>query len=190
MWAEIGTPFRRTDRGQRSNIMTSRMRLAGVALFLVGAIVVGSEPSATAQSEQSRNGLQGTWHVTVTPYDCLTNLPLGFSFHALLAFASGGTLSGESAAPHQPGQFSASFGVWERTGVRTYRARTDAFILFPGGPFPAGRQEIRHSIRVSADGSRFSDQASLDYFDVNDLPVSPQPPSIPGCAVAAGRRVQ
>jgi hypothetical protein len=28
MWAAIGTPFRRTDRGQRSHIMTSSMRLA------------------------------------------------------------------------------------------------------------------------------------------------------------------
>ena len=170
--------------------MTSRMRLAGVALFLVGAIVLGSGPSATAQSEQSPNGLQGTWNVTITPYDCLTKLSLGFSFHALLAFARGGTVSGASGAPHQPGQFSASFGLWERTGIRTYRARTDAFILFAGGPFPAGRQEIRHSIRVSADGSRFFDQASLDYFDVNDLPASPQAPSIPGCATAAGQRLE
>ena len=168
--------------------MTSKMRLVGVALSL--AIVLGSEPSAAAQSEQSPKGLQGTWQVTVTPYNCLTKLPLGFSFHALLAFARGGTVSGASGAPEQPGQFSASFGAWERTGIRTYRARTDAFILFPGGPFPAGRQEISHSIRVSADGTRFSDQASLDYFDVNDLPASPQAPLIPGCATAAGQRLE
>jgi len=170
--------------------MMSRMRLVGVALSLVGAIVLGSEGNAAAQSEQSAKGLQGTWHVTVTPYNCLTKLPLGFSFHVLLGFAPGGTLSGASGAPEQPGQFSASFGVWERTGLRTYRARTDAFILFPGGPFPAGRQEISHSIRVSADGTRFSDQASLDYFDVNDLPASPQAPLIPGCAMAAGQRLE
>ena len=170
--------------------MTSRMRLAGVALSLVSAIVLGSEPSAAAQPEQSPKGLEGTWYVTVTPYNCSTKLPLGVSFHALLAFARGGTLSGASGAPDQPGRFSASFGFWERTGMRTYRARTDAFILFPDGPFPAGRQEIRHSIRVSPDGTRFSDQASLDYFDVNDLPASPQAPLIPGCATAAGQRLE
>jgi hypothetical protein len=166
------------------------MRLVGVALSLVGAIGLLSEQSVAAQFEQFRKGLQGTWHLTVTPYDCLTKLPLGFSFHAILAFARGGTLSGVSDAPDQPGQFSASFGVWERTGIRTYRARTDAFILFPGGPFPVGRQAISHSIRVSADGTRFSDQASLDYFDVNDLPASPQAPLIPGCAMAAGQRLE
>ena len=170
--------------------MTSRTRLIGMALSFAGAMVLGSEPSAAAQSEPAPKGLQGTWHVTVTPYNCVTRLPLGFSFHALLAFARGGTLSGASDAPNQPGQFSASFGVWERTGPRTYRARTDAFILFPGGPFPAGRQTISHVIRVSADGTRFSDQASLDYFDVNDLPASPQAPLIPGCATATGERLE
>jgi len=151
--------------------MTSRVRLSGVALALAGAIVLGSEPSASAQAEQSPKGL-------------------GFSFHALLAFARGGTLSGTSSnGGFQPGQYSASFGVWRAIGGSTYTALTDAFILFPGGPFPAGRQEISHSIRVSADGNRFTDQASLNYFDLDDLPASPQPPLIPGCATAAGLRV-
>jgi hypothetical protein len=111
--------------------------------------------------------------------------------HALLAFARGGTLSGTSAnSGFQPGQYSASFGVWRAMGGRNYTALTDAFILFPGGPFPAGRQEISHSIRLTADGNRFTDQASLNYFDVDDLPAPPQPPLIPGCATAAGLRVQ
>ena len=90
----------------------------------------------------------------------------------------------------EPGQYSASFGVWRQTGPRTYSAVTDAFILFSGGPFPAGTQEIRHSIHVSADGSRFVDDASVHYFDVNDAPVPPQPPLIPGCATAAGQRLE
>jgi hypothetical protein len=64
--------------------------LVGLALTLVSAIVLGSEPGAAAQSKQSPKGLEGTWHVTVTPYNCLTKLPLGFSFHALLAFTSRG----------------------------------------------------------------------------------------------------
>jgi hypothetical protein len=171
--------------------MTSRIRLCGLAVALVAALILGSESSTSAQSERSPRGLQGTWHVTVTPYNCSSKLPLGVSFHALLAFARGGTLSGTSAnAGFQPGQYSASFGVWKATGGRTYSALTDAFILFPGGLFAAGRQEIRHSIRVSADGNAFTDQASLNYFDVNDVPAPSQPPLIPGCATAAGLRVE
>lgn len=172
--------------------MTSRMRLSGVvAMALVCGFMPASESSARPQSDQSPRGIQGTWHVTVTPYNCSSKVPLGFSFHALLAFARGGTLSGTSASTgFQPGQYSASFGVWKATGGRTYTALTDAFILFPGGPFPAGRQEISHSIRVSGDGNAFTDQASLNYFDVNDVPAPPQLPLIPGCATAVGLRVQ
>jgi hypothetical protein len=170
--------------------MKSRMKQFGVALALVSAIFLGSESSAKEQSEHSPKGLQGTWRVTVAPYNCATGLPLGFSFHALLAFARGGTASGASAVAGQPGQFSAAFGVWEHTGRDTYSALTDAFILFSGGPFPQGRQEISHSIRVSAEGNQFTDDASVNYFDVDDLPVPPQPPLIPGCATASGLRVE
>jgi hypothetical protein len=175
-------------------MMKSRMRLFGAVL--VCAIALGSERSAKAQSEQSPQGLQGTWRVTVAPYNCLTQLPLGFSFHALLAFARGGTLSGTSSnsgfqtGQFQPGQYSASFGVWRQTGQRTYSALTDAFIFFSGGPFPAGTQEIRHSIHVSADGNGFIDHASVNYFDVNDVPIPPQAPLIPGCATATGERLE
>ena len=87
-------------------------------------------------------------------------------------------------------RYSASFGNWRETGQRTYTAVTDAFILFSGGPFPAGTQKIRHSIHVSADGNRFTDDASLDYVDLNDVPIPPQAPLIPGCATAAGQRLE
>jgi len=171
--------------------MKRSLRLIHVALAVVGVIVLGSGPGAKAQSEQSPTGLQGTWRVTITPYNCLTKLPLGASFHALLAFARGGTLSGASSnSGFQPGQYSASFGVWRQTGQRTYSAVTDAFILFSGGPFPAGTQKIRHSIHVSADGNRFNDDASVNYFDVDDVPISPPAPLIPGCATAAGQRLE
>ena len=171
--------------------MKSNAKSIPAALALVGVIVLGAEPDAKATSRRSHNGLQGTWRVTVTPYNCSTRMPVGVPFHALLAFARGGTLSGASAnSGFQPGQYSASFGIWRETGQRTYSAVTDAFILFSGGPFPAGTQEIRHSIRVSADGNRFVDDASVHYFDVTDVPVPPQAPLIPGCATAAGQRLE
>jgi hypothetical protein len=171
--------------------MKSSLRLVRVSLALVGVFVLGSEPGAAARSEPSARGLQGAWRVTIAPYSCSSKLPVGVPFHALLAFADGGTLSGASSnAAFQPGQYSASFGVWRQTGHRTYSAVTDAFILFGGGLFPAGTQEIRHSIQVSVDGSRFIDDASVNYFDVNDDPVPPQAPLIPGCATAAGQRLE
>jgi hypothetical protein len=171
--------------------MKSTMKLVGAVPILVGALCLGSLPSARAESDQSSKSLEGTWRVTVTPYNCQSGAPLGVSFHALLAFAQGGTMSSASANPgFQPGQFSAGFGIWKRTGRRTYTAVGDSFILFNGGPFPAGRQEIRHSIHVSADGNQFTDRASVNYFDVNDVPVPPFAPLIPGCATATGQRTE
>ena len=123
--------------------MKSSLRLVRVALALMGVIVLGSEPGAKARSERSAKELQGTWRVTIAPYNCSSKVPLGVPFHALLAFARGGTLSGASSnSAFQPGQYSASFGIWRQTGHRTYSAVTNAFILFGGGPFPAGTQEM------------------------------------------------
>jgi len=171
--------------------MKPNLRVIRVALALVAVIALGSEPGAKAPSQQSQKALQGTWRVTVTPYNCSTRMLIGVPFHALLTFARGGTLSGASSnSGFQPGQYSASFGIWKQTGQRTYSAVSDAFILFGGGPFPAGTQEIRHSIHVSANGQRLVDDASVHYFDVNDVPVPPQAPLIPGCATAAGQRLE
>jgi len=69
------------------------------------------------------------------------------------------------------------------------RSLTRSF-SFAGGPFHAGRQEITHTIELSPDGDRFTDAASVNYFDVNDVPLPPQPPLIPGCASAVGSRFE
>ena len=167
--------------------MRFTIRLAAVGLAVFGAMLLASS-HVRAQSEQSTRGLEGTWRATVTVRNCATGAPLA-SFHALLAFARGGTLSGASTSPvFQPGQFSPSYGSWRQTGPQAYVAVTDAFILFSGGPFVAGRQEITHTIVLSADGSQFHDDAAVDYFDANDAAVPPTPPLIPGCATAEGRR--
>ena len=144
--------------------MKPSLRLIHVALALVGVIVLGSEPGAKAPSQQSHKGLQGTWRVTVTPYNCSTRMPLGVPFHALLAFARGGTLSGASSnSGFQPGQYSASFGIWRQTGQRTYSAVTDAFILFSGGPFPPAprRSVTRFMCRQTATGSSMMRRSTI-----------------------------
>jgi len=100
--------------------MKSSLRLIHVALALVGVIALGSEPGAKTPSEQTHKGLEGTWRVTVTPYNCSTRVPLGVPFHALLSFSRGGTLSGASSnSGFQPGQYSALFGIWRQTGQLT-----------------------------------------------------------------------
>ena len=33
------------------------------------------------------------------------------------------------------------------------------------------------------------DEAAVNYFDVNDVPIPPAPPLIPGCATAVGQRL-
>src|SRR5204863_6247098 len=83
----------------RRRSMKSSMRLVRVALALTGVIVLGYEPGTKARSEPSAKGLQGTWRVTISPYNCSSKLPLGAPFHALLAFDRGGTLTGASSNP-------------------------------------------------------------------------------------------
>ena len=103
--------------------MKSSMTLVRVALAFVGVIALGSEPGAKAPSEQTHKGLEGTWRVTVTPYNCSTRMPLGVPFHALLAFAAGGTLSGASSnSGFQPGQVQRFIRYLETDGPAHLRS--------------------------------------------------------------------
>jgi hypothetical protein len=117
-------------------------------------------------------------------------------FSALLAFAVGGTLSGTTASPaFEPGQRTSDYGIWSRSFGDTYRAVSEAFILFDsaqaGNPFnpPSGsvvprlrrgKQRITQTIDVNMD--EFTSVASVQFFDANGKLLTT------GCASAIGRR--
>jgi hypothetical protein len=153
--------------------------------FLAGVLVLGAGIAANAQSEQSPNGLKGTWRVQVTPYDCSTGTPRP-PFWSLLSFARGGTLTETTSAPvFLPGQRTPGHGVWSSIDENTYSAVSEAFILFDSPTNPpglkTGTQKIIQAI-VLNDENHFSSLASVKFFNADGTTVT-------GCAEAAGTRL-
>jgi hypothetical protein len=160
-------------------------RLAA-ALGLAIVLARGYGSADAADSTHAR-GLAGTWRVTVTSHDCDTGDPLA-SFPAMLTFASGGTLTGTTAAPiFKPGQRSSDHGIWRPRGGSQYRAVSEAFILFdslpPPIPLARGVQRITQQIEMDGD-DRFDSDAYVEFFDVNGDVV------LTLCATAAASRFE
>jgi hypothetical protein len=165
-----------------------RFSMVGIAgaLLLACLLVLGTRGSLRAQSNQSTSpkGLEGTWWVTVTQYDCTTGATRP-SFVSLVAFARGGTMSETTGNPaFQPGQRTSGYGTWAPASNGAYTSIDDAFILFTAGPFTRGTQRINHTITVSNDGDHFNDEGTVEFFDANGALL------VSGCARAVGARQQ
>jgi hypothetical protein len=166
-----------------------RSAIRRAALLAAAAVLATSAGSRLAAADgRSDARLEGTWRVTVTTEDCASGTPL-LTFKALLSFAKGGTLSGTTSSPaFRPGQRTSDYGVWRTTGHDTYRAVSEAFILFdsPAAPpvpgLTRGVQRLNQTIEV--DGDSFTSDATVKFFDLGgNLLVS-------GCATAAGQRMK
>ena len=162
---------------------TSIFGQAATAL-LAGALILGTAITAKAQSEQSPNGLEGTWRVQVTQYNCATGATLP-PFWSLLSFARGGVLTETTTSPgFLPGQRTPGHGVWTSAGANAYTAVSEAFVLFDSPATPpglkAGVQKILQAI-VLSDENHFTSLASVKFFN-NDGTTRT------GCARAAGTR--
>jgi hypothetical protein len=156
--------------------------------LLVKALVLGfvAVPAfrVYAQSAQSPNGLTGAWWVAVTLYDCNTGVKRP-PFSSILLFERGGTLAEATRNPgFQPGQRSTGFGTWSQSQNSTYQASDWAFIQFTAVPFQAGTQKIQHTIALNNDGSAFTDDASVFFYDTTGSLIQQ------GCATATGTRLQ
>lgn len=160
--------------------MTTRISNRSIAtrvaagLALMAMVVLGPGSMASAESERGWAGaprLPGTWRVQVTTHDCTTGATL-LGFPAMLTFVSDGTMTGTTAARlFQPGQRTPDHGVWRATGRRSYRAVTEAFILFdsPAAPpapgLKAGVQRITQDIDMVGH-DEFSSDANVEFFDL------------------------
>ena len=159
--------------------------LGGVLVLGSAAMVTGDSGHAAAASPR----LAGTWRVQVTSKDCTSGVPL-LTFPAMLTFARGGTLTGTTAARlFQAGQRSPDHGVWTATGRGTYRALSEAFILFDSPAVPPapglvrGVQRITQDIEMT-DADDFTSEAAVKFFDVGGNV------ALELCATAAGQRMK
>jgi hypothetical protein len=144
---------------------------------------------ATARASQSPNSsapssLEGTWRVEVIASDCAGNERP--PFWAYLTFARGGTITGTTANQAFPGTRSPDHGVWDRLGDSTYRAVTEAFILFGPASAPWAHRLDQRITMIGPD--RFASEATSEfYIAAGPLPWAAAPvPS--GCARAMGYR--
>jgi len=152
---------------------------------LAGVLVLAAVPVANAQSEQSPTGIEGTWRVQVTQYNCSTGAPRP-PFWSLLSFARGGTLTETTSAPvFLPGQRTSGYGAWSSIGGNAYSAVSEAFVLFDSPTNPPGLktgvQKIIQAI-VLNDESHFSSLATVKFFNADGT-------TLTGCAKAAGTRL-
>jgi hypothetical protein len=167
------------------------------ALVAAASLAALSGPVAADGNAEGRfqapTALVGSWRVTITPYNCVTLAEFPqFSFQSVLMFNEGGTLlETTSNANFAPGQRSAGFGYWERTGPNFYHAVIEAFIQFtlPAPPPPPqpyyqrGRQVLTQGIEM-VDNDRWQSLATVQFFDFSGTQTSPS-----GCAKAVGTRI-
>jgi len=157
-----------------------------LATLFVGLLVQGSAINARAQAtESAASPLEGTWLVQVSQYNCSTGVTRP-PFASLLTFARGGIMTESTSNPALlPGQRTAGHGFWQVTGVNSYLAVTDAFILFDSPTNPPGLkkgiQKITQSIAFT-DENHWAALATVKFFNADGTTSS-------GCAKAQATRI-
>lgn len=152
------------------NLMRRSASGRAAALVLAGMLFLGSGLTARAQSEDAgaNNGLEGTWHVQVTVYDCQTGALLR-TFPALFAFAKGGTVTNTTAGQF-PALFTPGFGVWRHTQGHSYSAVSESFVFSPAGAW-IQTHRLTRAIDIGDDGDTFTDKIALEILDTNGNPI-------------------
>lgn len=174
--------------------MYSNKKITGA--LALGVMLLGTAAAwaqgAPVGSSAAQAALQGTWNVTMTPYDCGTGATFpALNFLRTLAIHAGGTLSETNFNPtFQAGQRSSGLGTWERTGPTTYRALTEAYIFFtsvvtpPTPPrYVRGFQRIDETINL-LDANNYTGSGIVNFTDAQGNA------GVSGCFNTVGERLQ
>ncbi|MDQ3830709.1 MAG: hypothetical protein M3361_15685 [Candidatus Tectomicrobia bacterium] len=157
--------------------------------LLAGQVLVGGhDASAQPRLNPDEKTLAGTWRVEVTPVDCQTGVPTAAPGpHVVSSYVRGGTVAVSAIPVLEPAQgtpLSTGQGIWERTGVRRFRA----FIIFlrftPEGTL-VGYLEVTHNnIQLGADADTFTVPVSrARILDVDGTMIAT------ACGTVTGRRL-
>jgi len=168
---------------QRKNYLRTAVKarlsriLFGIALATMAAVAI-AQVSLSAHEEQDRQGIEGVWDVAVTIRQCDTGTPV-VAIHAMNMFIQGGTLTETSNDLLR----SSSLGTWRRVSRHGYTA-VFRFFTFNADGSVAGRNKITRTIKLSADGNRFSANAVFEVLDINDNLVAS------GCGTETAQRLE
>jgi hypothetical protein len=176
---------------KRIKIMTLRMLVklshAGMLALAMG-LAQASAPDSHP-SEARTAALVGTWRVQVTTYNCAT-LAENPPFSSYLTFGEHGTLVESTANPaFVAGQRSSGHGFWERESRGSWRAVSEAFLLFGStahGPFPGfapGSQRLEQRIELTGPDT-FASEATVKFLGADGTLL------VSGCAWAVGTRLE
>jgi len=165
----------------------SKTFTAAAGALLAGVIVLGASMTASAQSEQSPNGLEGTWRVQVVQYNCANPAITFPPFYSLLSFHRGGTETETTSNPGLlPGQRTSGHGFWKLVGDGQYLMVVEAFILFDSPTTPpglkTGTQKIVQAVGVT-DENHFASDGTVNFFAVDGTNYRS------GCAKSFGTRL-
>lgn len=155
--------------------------------LLAGTLILLAAGTASAQSDQSPNGLEGTWRVQVVQYNCANPSVTFPPFYSLLSFHRGGTETETTSNPSLvPGQRTPGHGFWKPAGEHQYLMVTEAFILFdsPTTPpgFKVGTQKIVQAVAVT-DDNHFVSDGTVNFFAADGTNYRS------GCAKSYGTRL-
>jgi hypothetical protein len=156
-------------------------------VLLLGALALATAVTANAQSEQSPNGLEGTWRVKVVQYNCANPAITFPPFYSLLSFHRGGTETETTSNPALlPGQRTSGHGFWKLVGDGQYLMAVEAFILFDSPTTPpglkTGTQKIVQAVVVT-DDNHFASDGTVNFFATDGTNYRS------GCAKSFGTRL-
>jgi hypothetical protein len=137
--------------------------LAMILTLTIAPLTIFGQDEANESLRHEGNQIEGVWKNQVTVKDCLSNTVLA-TFPGLLNYHQGGTMSetgGTNPALRSPG-----YGIWTRTGGRTYVGKFTFFTFNPDGTLN-GSQKINQNIVISRNGNRLTDNATAEIFDAD-----------------------
>ena len=125
-----------------------------------------------AQPLAAQDDLAGAWRGKVTFTSGLFAGLKGLEY--MYVFNAGGTMTESSNYDGVP-PVPPAYGIWRKTGVRTYEAKYQWFqtksaktsndLVKDGGFLPDGHGIITQSFTLSADGNSFTSRISVVMFD-------------------------
>jgi hypothetical protein len=154
------------------------------AIFLpvvaLGQKAEEKQPSVTPHAMS----VEGVWQNVITPVDCQTGTPFGFTIPGLLTYHADGTIAETGGSPPNLSR-SPGHGIWKRIKSRNYTG-TFAFLLFDAAGNFVGTEKITQDIRLNSTGDGFTDTATFQIYDPMGNPVQ----GSSGCARAAATRFE
>lgn len=117
--------------------------------------------STSAQSNETKDPIEGVWNSQVTITNCQTGAIMR-QFAALNMFIHGGTLADTDTQP--PATHGPAFGTWQNASGPQYASTFRLFRFNADGSF-AGANTVARTITLSAGGAAFTSSLSITVED-------------------------